>query len=137
MLPLDFEPIVKSDGDTKNDYERNAGKRLLEALNRQYSKRRFIVLEDALAANAPHIQTLIGFGMDYIINIKPVGNASLFEEMHRRFQRAQVTESEETLDDGTRRGYCFAADFALNNSHPESRVNMLEYWIVDNKGMFK
>jgi DNA-binding winged helix-turn-helix (wHTH) protein len=73
-------------------------------------------------------------GMEYIINIKPVGNASLFEEMHRLFERGEVTESEETLDDGTRRGYRFAADFALNNSHAESRVNMLEYWIVDKKG---
>lgn len=28
-LPLDFEPITRRDGNTKNDCERNAGKRLL------------------------------------------------------------------------------------------------------------
>jgi hypothetical protein len=71
------------------------------------------------------------YGMDYIINIKPVGNASLFEQMHERFQRGELTKTEEILDDGTRRGYRFAADFALNGSHPNNRVNMLEYWIVD------
>ena len=131
VLPLDFEPIVKSDGDTKNDCERNAGKRLLDAIHQQYNKRRFIVLEDALAANAPHVQTLVGYGMDYIINVKPVGNASLFERMHSRFVRGEVIEDEEILDDGTRRGYRFAADFPLNDSQPDTRVNMLEYWVVD------
>ncbi len=85
VLPLDFEPIVKSDGDTKNDCERNAAKRLLPAINQLYSNRPFTVLEDALAPNGPHIQLLIDYGMDFIINIKPVGNASLFEEMHKRF----------------------------------------------------
>ena len=133
VLPLDFEPIVKSDGDKKNDCERNAGKRLLNAIHQQYTKRRFIVLEDALAANAPHIQTLVEYGMDYIINIKPAGNASLFEQMHGRFQQGNVVEHEEKLADGTVRGYRFAADFALNNSHPDIRVNMLEYWVVDKK----
>ena len=131
VLPLDFEPIVKSDGDKKNDCERNAAKRLLLAINQQYSNRPFIVLEDALAANGPHIQALIGYGMDFIINVKPVGNASLFEEMHERFLLGQVTEDEETLADGSGRGYRFAADLPLNASHPDTRVNMIEYWEVD------
>ena len=133
-LPLDFEPIVKSDGDTKNDCERNAAKRLLDALHRQYSKRRFIVLEDALAANGPHIQALCESGMDFIINIKPGGNASLFEQMHERMVRNEVVEAEQSLEEGGRRGYRFATDFALNGSHRDTRVNMLEYWIVDNNG---
>ncbi len=129
VLPLDFEPIVKSDGDTKNDCERNAAKRLLLAINQLYSNRPFIVLEDALAANGPHIQLLTGYGMDFIINVKPVGNASLFEEMHKRFALGE--EDEERLVDGSGRGYRFAADLPLNASHPDTRVNMIEYWEVD------
>ena len=131
VLPLDFEPIVKSDGDNKNDCERNAAKRLLLAINQLYSNRPFVVLEDALAANGPHIQALIGYGMDFIINIKPVGNAPLFEMMHARFLLGHVTEGEETLADGSGRGYRFAADLPLNASHPDTRVNMIEYWEVD------
>jgi hypothetical protein len=131
VLPLDFEPIVKSDGDTKNDCERNAAKRLLRAINQLYSNRPFTVLEDALAANGPHIQTLFGYDMDFIINIKPVGNASLFEEMHKRFVLGEVTENEARLADGSGRGYRFAADLPLNASHPNTRVNMIEYWEVD------
>ncbi len=131
VLPLDFEPIVKSDGDKKNDCERNAAKRLLLAIHQLYANRPFIVLEDALAANGPHIQALMGYGMDFIINAKPVGNASLFEVMHERFLLGEVTEDEETLPDGRGRGYRFVADLPLNASHPDTRVNMIEYWEVD------
>lgn len=53
VLPLDFEPISRADGAKKNDCERNAAKRLLESVAHQYPKRRFVVIEDALAANAP------------------------------------------------------------------------------------
>ncbi len=73
MLPLDFEPITKSDGDTKNDCERNAAKRLLLSIHQLYP-RPFIVLEDALGANGPHIQALIDYGMDFIVNIKSVNS---------------------------------------------------------------
>ncbi len=72
--------------------------------------------------------------MDFIINIKPVGNASLFETMHERFLLGEVTEDEEKLDDGTGRGYRFAADLPLNASHPDIRVNMIEYWEEDENG---
>ena len=133
VLPLDFEPIVKSDGDKKNDCERNAAKRLLLAIHQQYP-RQFVVLEDALSANGPHIQALIGYAMDFIINIKPVGNAPLFESMHERFLLGEVTEEEQTLDDGTGRGYRFATDLPLNASHPDTRVNMIEYWELGKDG---
>ena len=131
VLPLDFEPIVTGDGDKKNDCERNAAKRLLFAIHQQYTNRPFIVLEDALAANGPHIQTLIGYGLDFIINVKPAGNAALFEAMHERFVLGQVTEAEHRLEDGSARGYRFAANLALNASHPDMRVNMIEYWETD------
>ncbi len=133
VLPLDFEPIVKSDGDKKNDCERCAAKRLRQSIHQLYS-RQFIVLEDALAANGPHIQALVGYGMDFIINIKPAGNAPLFETMHERFLLGEVTEAEDKLDDGTGRGYRFAADLPLYASHPELGVNMIEYWEEDKNG---
>lgn len=130
VLPLDFEPIVRADGDTKNDCERNAAKRLLEQVHRHYAKRRFIVLEDALAANGPHIQTLAGYGLDYIINIQPKGNAALFEQMVSRCGSEDFHEAEFGRDDGTRWGYRFSHDLSLNDAHPDIKLNMLEYWEV-------
>ena len=101
LLTLYFEPIVKSYGSKKNDCERNARKRLLDAIHQQYDKRRFFILKDALAVNAPHIKTLVQYGMDYINNIQPAGNASLFEQLQRRFHQGNGVEHEETLAYGT------------------------------------
>ena len=59
------------------------------------------------AANGPHIQALMGYGMDFIISIKPVGNAPSFEVMHERSCSARSLEDEEILADGSGRGYRF------------------------------
>ena len=69
--------------------------------------------------------------MDFIINVNPAGNAALFEAMHERFVLAQVTEAEHRLEDGSARGYRFAANLALNGSRPDMRVSMIEYWETD------
>ncbi|MEA3283229.1 MAG: hypothetical protein U9Q68_11895, partial [Euryarchaeota archaeon] len=47
VIPLSPEPIIKQDGETKNDCERNAGKRFLEKLRTSHPHLRIIVTEDA------------------------------------------------------------------------------------------
>ncbi len=135
VLPVDFEPITRADGAKKNDCERNAAKRLVASIARQYPKRRFIVIEDALAANGPHLQTLQRHGMDFIIGAKPDGNPSLFEAVQERLKQGQCTEWEQA-DEATAltRGYRFTEAVALNRSHPDLTVNYLEYWEIDRTG---
>ena len=58
MIPLAPEPIVRQDGQAKNDCERNASKRFLEALRREHPHVQVIVLEDGLASNGPHLDLL-------------------------------------------------------------------------------
>jgi hypothetical protein len=58
VIPLAPEPIIKQDGDNKNDCERNAGKRLLPRIREQHPSLQLIVVEDGLASNAPHIRLL-------------------------------------------------------------------------------
>ena len=55
VFPLAPEPIVKGDGATKNDCERNAAKRLLRDVRREHPHLKLIVVEDGLASNGPHI----------------------------------------------------------------------------------
>lgn len=93
-LMLDFEPIVKGDGAAKNDSERAAAKRLLPSLRQQYPKRRMCVLEDALAANGPHLRTLIENSMDYLIVAKEGSVPTLFELLDKRFAAGDVEEWE-------------------------------------------
>ena len=51
VFPLAPEPILKQDGSTINDCERNAAKRFLNDTRREHPHMKFIVIEDALAAN--------------------------------------------------------------------------------------
>ena len=79
VIPLMLEPIVKQDGTTKNDCERNSSKRLFSTLRTMHPKLKMVLLEDALHSNAPHIKTLESLDYKYIIGVKPEGNKWLFD----------------------------------------------------------
>lgn len=134
-LPMDFEPITRADGANKNDCERNASKRLIESVAAQYPQRQFVVLEDALAANGPHLHTLRENGMDYIIVAKPGGNAALFATLQERLQQGETTDWEvkDELKNRTH-GYRICTGVPLNNTHVDFLVNTLEYWEIEAKG---
>jgi hypothetical protein len=55
VIPLCPEIIRKQDGQTKMDCERNAVRRMLGKLRQDHPHMQFIVNEDGLASNAPHI----------------------------------------------------------------------------------
>ena len=95
-------------------------------------------MEDALAANGPHIQLLNEHAMDYVIGVKPKGNAKLFEALDQRRQsdqRDQVIEFEGfDAQTGLTRGYRFSNTLPLNDSHQQLMVNLIEFWEVNAKG---
>src|SRR5437899_5414767 len=63
VIPLMPEPIVTHDGTGKNDCERNAAKRFIAQLRHDHPHLKFIVTEDRLSSNAPHIETLHDHGL--------------------------------------------------------------------------
>ena len=77
VLPLAPEPIMKADGFTKNDCERNAAKRLYADARREHPHMKFIVVEDSLASNVPHLTDLNRLDMRYIVGAKPGVNQHL------------------------------------------------------------
>jgi len=132
VLPFLPEAILKGDGDSKNDCERNAAKRLLPRLRKDYPELRAIIVEDALAANGPHINLLKSLGYRFIIGAKPVGNAYLFEQLDAAVKTGLAQEIEVTDSHGVLHGYRFANGLRLNASHPDILVNLVEYWEVKN-----
>ena len=60
VIPLAPEPIIQQDGQTKNDRERDATRRWLQRCRREHPHLPVIVVEDALAADAPHLEDLRG-----------------------------------------------------------------------------
>ena len=79
VFPLAPEPIVKGDGATKNDCERNAAKRLLGDVRREHPHLKLIVVEDGLASNGPHIKLLKALDMRFILGAKRADHTALFE----------------------------------------------------------
>jgi hypothetical protein len=128
VIPLIPEPILGGDGDTKNDCERNAAKRLLPRLHADYPKHNFIILEDALASNGPHLNLLKELGFHYIIGVKEGDHAHLFEKV-RAHEEDETMEGRVVSEENGKivRVYRFVNDLALNKSHPDLKVNFLEY----------
>ena len=131
VIPLMPEPIVKQDGTAKNDCERNAAKRFIAKLRKDHPHLKFVVTEDSLSSNAPHIETLHVHGLHYILGVKEGDHAYLFAQVQAAEQAGRVT-SYERHDRAARvvHRFRFVNDVALSTSHRDVRVNFIEYWEV-------
>lgn len=130
VFPLAPEPIQKQDGDTKNDCERNAGKRLLEKIRAEHPHQQFIVVEDGLASNAPHLRLLKELRMHFLVGVKPGDHAFLFAEVAKAHEEGRATTlmwREET----TRCVASFVNNVPLNESNQDLLVNYLQYMEYD------
>ena len=134
VFVLDVEPIIKQDGEQKNDCERNAAKRLVESLAEKYPDLAVILVEDALYANAPHIRQISEKGFDFILNIKPDSHKSLFKQFAWRRQSGQVKEFEQTDRNGVKHKFAWTNGLSLGEQNTDILVNVLMYEQTDKKG---
>jgi hypothetical protein len=131
VIPLMPEPIVNQDGTAKNDCERNAAKRFIAKLRKDHPHLRFIVTEDSLSSNAPHIETLHAHGLRYILGVKDGDHAFLFEQVQAAEHAGHVTYYERhDRAAGVTHRFRFVNDMPLNASNPNVRVNFIEYWEI-------
>lgn len=134
VLPLAPEPIVKQDGATKNDSERNASKRLLRQIRSEHPHMKFIVIEDGLASNAPHIRELMALNMRFLLGAKPGDHAFLFEKLIAAYDEERVTTVTVQQPNGRTGEVSFVHDLPLNESNQDIRVNVLQYLEWDQDG---
>ena len=130
VFPSFPEAITHQDGDNKNDCELNASNRLLKQLREAFPQWSIRVVEDSLFANGPHLKLLKELDIGYIISVKPEGQDSLFAEVRERFFKRETEEFEVVGDDKIVRGYRWINHISLNKSHPDLRVNFLDYWEI-------
>ena len=129
VIPLMPEPIMNRDGTDKNDCERNAAKRFVAKLRQDHPHLQFIVTEDSLSSNAPHIEILQDYDLHYILGVKEGDHASLFQQVQAAEHAGRVTAYERhDRAAGLVHRFRFLNDVPLNASHAEVRVNFLEYW---------
>ena len=140
VIPLAPEPIIRQDGNIKNDCERNASKRWLENFRKYHPKLPGIIIEDALSPNAPHINEIIKHNLHFILSVKESDHKFMFDYINKKKEKDKVHEhticevQEHTIIKGhITHIFSFINDVPLNKSNQDLKVNFLEYWEVDNK----
>jgi hypothetical protein len=128
VLPLMPEPLVKQDGTGKNAGERHAAKRFMAKLRTDHPHLKFLVTEDRLRANAPHIETRHAHGLPDMLGVKAGDHASLVEQGQAADPAGRVT-SYERHDRAARVVHRFRLvhDVPLHTSHRDVRVNFIAY----------
>jgi len=116
VIPVMPEPILKQDGETKNDCERNALKRFLPKFRQDHPHLRVIATLDALYANAPVIHDLRNALIPWIIRVKPEGNAYLFKQVRQLAEQGLTEEFESVGSDGMYRRYRLAWNVPLTQA---------------------
>ena len=131
VIPLMPEPIGQHDGTDKNDCERNAAKRFVVKLRQDHPHLKFIVTEDSLSSNAPHIETLHHHALHYILGVKEGDHAFLFQQVQEAEHAGRVTYYERhDRAAGVIHRFRFVNEVPLNASNVDVRVNFIEYWEI-------
>src|SRR4029077_2561763 len=92
---------------------------------------KFIVTEDSLSSNAPHIETLHHHALHYILGVKEGDHAFLFQQVQAAAHAGRVTSYERhARAAGLVHRFRFVNDVPLNASHVDVRVNVIEYWEI-------
>jgi Transposase DDE domain len=126
VIALAPEPIQRTDGQTKNDCERNAARRWLSRFREDHPELPVIVIEDALSSNAPHVRDLRATKCHFLLGVKAPDHAHLFEQVCARQEQQQFQFVEDRdAQTGTRRSYLWIVDLPLNESNEDVRINFL------------
>lgn len=139
VIPFAPEAIVQQDGQTKNDCERNASKRLLEKIRREHPQLNLTIVEDGLASNAPHIRLLKQLKFHFILGAKPDDHQHLFSEVERALREGGLTTLRWTEPGQGRQAAVecelrFVNEVPLNQANEDLQVNFLQYTQYDAQG---
>lgn len=151
VIPMMLEPIIKQDGETKNDCENNAGERMLPSLRNNYPRLKMRILEDGLYSKAPHIRLLKELDFSFIIGAKPKDHTYLYnliekletpegfellKEDLKEFSNLTKLGTGEVcnhvIEEKTKKGkirhkFRYVNNAPLNASNKDLAVNFLEY----------
>jgi hypothetical protein len=137
VIPLAPEPIIKADGNDKNDCERSAGKRLIAKIRTTHPKLKIMVTGDGLYSNQPFIDALKVNAMAFVLVAKPTDHKALFQWVEE-LEALNGVEHMELIDPkGRRHRYRWVNQVLLNGSRNADHVSFFEYWLtVDQKSTY-
>jgi hypothetical protein len=135
VIPLAPEFIMKQDGETKNDCERNAATRFFKKLRKDHPHLPLIIIEDGLSSNAPHIRDAQKHNLRYILGAKEGDHSFLFKQIKEASNENRTTEFEfvDSENQEIVHRFRYLNQVPLNASNQDLLVNFLEYWEITPK----
>ncbi len=132
VFPVACEAIIRQDGQTKNDCELNAAKRLIPAVRKMLPKQKYELLGvfDALYPNGPFIKDLGLAHMRYVIGIK---EGYVLVQIKRLKAQKALYVKEWVGSSGQKCTAQWYNCLPLNGTHQDIKVNFFEYEEVDSK----
>jgi hypothetical protein len=131
VIPLMPEPMVKHDGTENNDGARNAAQRFVARVRQDHPHLKCIITEDSLSSNAPHIETMHAHGLHYLLGGKEGEHAYLCQQGQAAEHTGRVTYYERhDRAAGVVHRCRFVNDLALNASHTDVQVTVIESWAM-------
>jgi hypothetical protein len=129
VIPLAPEPIQNSDGNTKQDCEINAGKRIIHKIRSEHPKLKIIIGGDGLFSNQPFIDVLKQYAMSFILVAKPTDHTILYQWFSEFKQMGEIQQLEFKDEKGRRHLYEWVNNIPLNGTKDADNVNYFEYSI--------
>lgn len=131
VLPMGCEPISRKDGNSKNDHELNASKRLWAKLWERHKGLKILHSGDALYTNGPMAREIIEAGHHFLLNVKPDSHVALFDHYNKR---GSTYKSHEVIQGKEQWKLSWHSNLPLNDSAGDVRVNFLVLQVKDAKG---
>ena len=129
VLPLAPEPVANTDGNTKQDCEINAAKRIAAKIRSAHPKLKVVITGDGLYSKQPFIDTLSDVRMSFILVAKPSDHKILFQWVDELDGLGQSGRLQLTDEKGRRHVYRWVNQVPLNGSPNADQVNFFEYWL--------
>ncbi|HEU0145235.1 MAG TPA: transposase [Nitrososphaera sp.] len=129
VFPVAMEEITRQDGAIKNDGELAAVKRLLPQLAKALPAAGFVLTEDALFCNGPHIKEVQTAGLHFIIRIKEGFPLLQFESLLKE----GAVQTFKVSAGSTKQVYQYVNALMLSGAHQDVTVNFLRYREVNSK----
>lgn len=132
VFPIGIEDIVKQDGETKNDCEQNAAKRLIPQIAERLEQHPLLFGGDAIYANGPTIRLLRQLEqertapLNFIFSVKPTSHEYLFLQFERLEKSGDIKSFTTTTKD---KKYVtkYANGLMLNGVNNDILVNFLYF----------
>jgi Transposase DDE domain len=135
IIPLMPEEIRNTDGNTKQDCEINAAKRLVPKIKKDHPQLDLIIVGDALFSKQPFISEVLADGNHYIFAVKPDSHKYLMEWIEA-YDKEDINELRITDEKGRIHVYEWVNNVPLNGRADSINVNFFRYQIIskDKKG---